>query len=92
MEESRFTLFRLDGLHPLSQHCRKCFADACFNEWDGFVDGFVMVWGGIAHRVKSGDCYREQYDSCSKVQGGDPPPNGSPSRAATSADFTAGHI
>ena len=29
------------------------FADASINERDRFGGGSVMVWGGIAHRVKS---------------------------------------
>ena len=47
-DESRFTLFRLDG------QCRgERFADACVLERDRFGGGSVMVWGGISHGLKS---------------------------------------
>ena len=44
---SRFTLYRADG-----RRCGERFADACV-ERDRFGGGSVMVWGGIAHGIKS---------------------------------------
>ena len=59
-DESRFTLYRADGRHRVyRRRCRvyrrpgERFADACVVEWDRFGGGSVMVWGGIAHGIKS---------------------------------------
>jgi hypothetical protein len=47
-DESRFTLFRLDGRRRGER-----FADACVLERNRFGGGSVMVWGGISHGLKS---------------------------------------
>ena len=47
-DESRFTLYRADGRRRVYR-----FADACVVERDRFGGGSVMVWGGIAHGIKS---------------------------------------
>ena len=52
-DESRFTLFRPDGRHRIYRRRGERFTDACVVEWDRFGGGSVMVWGGIAHGVKS---------------------------------------
>ena len=49
--ESRFTLYRADGRRRVYRGER--FADACVVERDRFGGGSVMVWGGIAHGIKS---------------------------------------
>ena len=46
-DESRFTLFRL------YRRRGERFADACVFERDRYGGGWVMVWGGISHGVKS---------------------------------------
>ena len=50
--ESRFT-HCADGRRRVYRSCRERFADACVVERDRFVGGSVMVWGGIAHGIKS---------------------------------------
>ena len=52
-DESRFTLCRADGQRRVYQRHGECFADACVVERDQFGGGSIMVWGGIAHRIKS---------------------------------------
>ena len=52
-DESRFTLYRADGRRRVYRRRGERFADACVVERDRFGGGFVMVWGGIAHGVKS---------------------------------------
>ena len=47
-DESRITLYRADGRRRGER-----FADACVVERDRFGGGSVMVWGGIAHGIKS---------------------------------------
>ena len=51
-DESRFTFYRADG-RRVYRHRGERFADACVVERDRFWGGFVMVWGGIAHGIKS---------------------------------------
>ena len=52
-DESRFTLYRTDGRRHVYRPRRERFADACVVERDRFGGGSVMVWGGIAHGIKS---------------------------------------
>ena len=52
-DESRFTLYRADGRRRVYRRRGERFADACVVERDRFGGGFVMVWGGIAHGIKS---------------------------------------
>ena len=52
-DESRFTLYRADDRRRVYRRRGERFADACVVERDRFGDGSVMVWGGIAHRIKS---------------------------------------
>ena len=52
-DESRFTLYRADGRRRVYRRRGERFADACVVEWDRFGGGSVMVWGGIAHGIKS---------------------------------------
>ena len=52
-DESRFTLFCADGRCRVYRRRGERFADACFVERDRFGGGSVMVWGGIAHGIKS---------------------------------------
>ena len=52
-DESRFTLFRADGRRRVYRRRGERFADACVVERDRFVGDSVMVWGGIAHGIKS---------------------------------------
>ena len=42
-----------DGRHRLYRRRGERFADACVDERDRFAGGSVVVWGGIAHGVKS---------------------------------------
>ena len=51
-DESRFTLYRADGQRRVYRRGER-FADACVIEQDRFGGGSVMVWGGIAHGIKS---------------------------------------
>ena len=51
--ESRFTLYRADGRCRVYRRHGERFADACVVERDRFGGGSVMVWGGIAHGIKS---------------------------------------
>ena len=53
MDESRFTLYRTDGRRRVYRRHGERFADACVVERDRFGSGSVMVWGGIAHGIKS---------------------------------------
>ena len=52
-DESRFTLYRADGRCRVYRRRRERFADSCVVERDRFGGGSVMVWGGIAHGIKS---------------------------------------
>ena len=52
-DESRFTLFRADGRRRVYRRRGERFVDACVIERDRFGGGSIMVWGGIAHGVKS---------------------------------------
>ena len=52
-DESRFTLIRADGRRRVYRRRGERFADACVVERDRFGGGSVMVWGGIAHGIKS---------------------------------------
>ena len=52
-DESRFTLYRADGRRRVYRRRGEHFADACVVERDRFGGGSVMVWGGIAHGIKS---------------------------------------
>ena len=52
-DESRFTLYRADGRRRVYRRRGERFADACVVERDRFGGGSVMVWGGIAHGIKS---------------------------------------
>ena len=52
-DESRFTLYRADGRRRVYQRRGERFADACVVEQDRFGGSSVMVWGGIAHGIKS---------------------------------------
>ena len=52
-DESRFTLYRADGRRRVYRRRGERFADACVVERDRFVGGSVMIWGGIAHGIKS---------------------------------------
>ena len=44
---------RADGRRRVYQRRGERFADACVVERDWFGGGSVMVWGGIAHGIKS---------------------------------------
>ena len=50
---SRFTLYRADGRRHMYRRRGERFANACVVERDRFGGGSVMVWGGIAHGIKS---------------------------------------
>ena len=52
-DESRFTLYRADGRSRVYRRRGERFADACVVERDRFGGGSVMVWGGVAHGIKS---------------------------------------
>ena len=52
-DESRFTLYRADGRRRVYRRRGERFADACVVERDRSGGGCVMVWGGIAHGIKS---------------------------------------
>ena len=52
-DESRFTLYRADGRRRAYRRRGERFADACVVERDRFGGSSVMVWGGIAHGIKS---------------------------------------
>ena len=52
-DESRFTLYRADGRRRVYRRRGERFADACVVERDRFGGGSVMVWGRIAHGIKS---------------------------------------
>ena len=52
-DESRFTLYRADSRRRVYRRRGERFADACVVERDRFGGGSVMVWGGIAHEIKS---------------------------------------
>ena len=52
-DEFRFTLYRADGRRRVYRRRGERFADACVVERDRFGGGSVMVWGGIAHGIKS---------------------------------------
>ena len=52
-DESRFTFYRADGRRRVYRRRGERFADACVVERDRFGGGSVMVWGGIAHGIKS---------------------------------------
>ena len=52
-DESRFTFYRADGRRRVYRRRGECFIDACVVERDRFGGGSVMVWGGIAHGIKS---------------------------------------
>ena len=52
-DESRFTLYCADGRRRVYRRRGEHFADACVVERDRFGGGSVMVWGGIAHGIKS---------------------------------------
>ena len=52
-DESRFTLYRADGRRRVYRRRGERFADACVVEQDRFGGDSVMVWGGIAHGIKS---------------------------------------
>ena len=52
-DKSRFTLYRADGRLCVYRHRGERFADACVVERDRFWGGSIMVWGGIAHGIKS---------------------------------------
>ena len=52
-DESRFTLYRADGRRRVYRRRGERFADAFVVERDRFGGGSVMVWGGIAHGIKS---------------------------------------
>ena len=53
METSSFTLFCPGGRRRVYLRRRERSADVCVDEQDGFRGGYVMVWGGIVHGVKS---------------------------------------
>ena len=52
-DESRFTLCRADGRRRVYPRRGERFADACVVERDRFWGDSVLVWGGIAHGIKS---------------------------------------
>ena len=52
-DESSFTLYRADGRRRVYRRHGERFAGACVVERDRFGGGSVMVWGGIAHGIKS---------------------------------------
>ena len=52
-DESRFTLYCTDGRRRVYRRRVERFADACVVERNRFGGGSVMVWGGIAHGIKS---------------------------------------
>ena len=53
LTKARFTLYRADGRFRVYRRRGERFADACVVERDRFGGGSVMVWGGIAHGIKS---------------------------------------
>ena len=67
-DESRFTLFSLDGRRRVYRRRGECFADACVNE----RDSFGLVRYGLGRHFARGkitiDFCRGQYNS-GKVQG-----------------------
>ena len=52
-DESRFTHFCLDGRRRVYRLRGERFADACVDELDRFEGVSIIVWGGIAHGVRS---------------------------------------
>ena len=52
-DESMITLYRADGRRRVYRRRGERFANACVVERDRFGGGSVMVWGGIAHGIKS---------------------------------------
>ena len=52
-DESRFTLYCADGRRRVYRRHGEHFAGACVVERDRFGGGSAMVWGGIAHGIKS---------------------------------------
>ena len=54
-DESRFTIAQMvaDGRRRVYRRREERFANACVVERDRFRGGSVMVWGGIAHGIKS---------------------------------------
>ena len=52
-DESRFTLYHAYGWCRVYRRRGERFADACVVEQDRFEGVSVMVWGGIAHGIKS---------------------------------------
>ena len=52
-DESRFSLYRADGRKRVYRRRGERFTDACVMENDRFGGGSVMVWGGIAHGLKT---------------------------------------
>jgi len=52
-DESRFTLFRPDGRQRVYRRQGERFVDACVVERDRFGGGSIMIWGGIAHGLKT---------------------------------------
>ena len=60
-DESRFTLYHVDGRRVYRRRGEH-FANTCVVERDQFGGGSVMVWGGIAHGIKSVDYCCGQYD------------------------------
>ena len=53
LTKARLTLYRADGRRRVYRRRGERFADACVVERDRFGGGSVMVWGGIAHGIKS---------------------------------------
>ena len=52
-DESRFTLYCADGRRHVYRCRGERFANACVVERDRFGSGPIMVWGAIAHGIKS---------------------------------------
>ena len=52
-DESRFSLYQADGHKRVYQRQSERFTDACVMENDRFGGSSVMVWGGIAHGLKT---------------------------------------
>ena len=52
-DDSHFTLFRPDGRRRVYRRRWERFADVCIRERDRSGGGSVMVYGGIAHCVKT---------------------------------------
>ena len=83
--------FRPDGRRRVYQHGGKRFADACVDERDRFGGGFIIVWGGIAHRVKSQLIFVEGNMTAGRYKDEISAPLQS-LLSATFADFTAGQF